>query len=108
MKGLMILSGALCVLAGSANAEFGQGPSSSSSGFQASEPHGGGSPASPSNTWSYVTTCRSPDASSKSAGSDHPKPRTYGAPPPLEAFKPFEGYHLQPRTSIFGPGKAKR
>lgn len=90
MRAIIILAVAAAAFAGPAAAEFGRKPSPA--GFQAPKPAMGASP--------YVSPYGAPAA---------PKPKTYGAPPAAETFKPYEPYKSQPGTSLYGPdGRKKR
>ena len=100
MKTIIVAAAALAALAGPAAAEFGKGPSSSPSGFQKSKPVTEASP--------YASPYTSPYASPYGAAPSPSKPRTYGAPPAAEPYKPYEAYKSQPGTSLFGPDGKKR
>lgn len=96
MRSIIVLAAALAAIASPAAAEFGK--RASPSGFQKVEPAMNSSPAASP----YRSHYGAPAASAS-------KPKTYGAPPAAEPFKPYEPYKSRPGTSLFGPGgKPKR
>ena len=104
VKVLMIAAAALAATAGPAAAEFGKAQSPSPSGFQKPKPVTGASPG----TSRYAPHPIPSYGSTYGVAPPLVKPRTYGAPPAAEIYKPYQPYKSQPGTSVFGPDRKKR
>ena len=106
MKWIIVVAAALVALAGPAAAEFGKGPAPS--GFQKPKPAIGAYPGVSPYASRPTPSPGSTSPSDYGASSSMSKPKTYGAPPAAEPYKPYEPYKSQPGTSLFGPDGKKR
>lgn len=103
MRYVLILAAVVGAFAGPAAADFGA-MKSPKPGFQASKP---GAPMSPGAS-RYAPQPMPSYGSSYGAAASSAKPRTYGAPPVAEPYKPYQPYKSQPGSSLFGPDARKK